>query len=249
MTAHAGRDPIDELAGLLSPRPLVSPGHYANKLARSLHSGRIAGLLREAIIDGELPAGTPLVEMRLAERLAVSRGPIRSALHVLQGEGLVQTLPNGRTISAGLDAGDLRDLFGVRFELESLGIRQGLERHADLEPVRKAMEAIEAEGASTDRLVELDVDFHRSLVAFSGSRFLVQSWLAIAPVIQAVITIGNRRLAEKDPASNYARIVDSHRRLVEAISTGVVEDATRLLADQFSLTQSMFAIAKGDTTE
>jgi DNA-binding GntR family transcriptional regulator len=239
-------DPSDELAGLLSPPPLVSPGHYANKLARSLHSGRIAGLLREAIIGGELPAGTPLVEMRLAERLGVSRGPIRSALHVLQGEGLVQTLPNGRTISAGLDASDLHDLFGVRFELEALGIRQGVERGAALDPVRKAMEAIESEGASTARLVDLDVDFHRSLVAFSGSRFLVQSWLAIAPVIQAVITIGNRRLAEKDPASNFARIAASHRDLFHAISAKAVDEATALLAEQFSLTQSMFTIAKED---
>ena len=247
MTVTGRPDPIDQLAGLLSPRPLLSPGHHANKLARSLHSGRIADLLREAIIDGELPAGTPLVEMRLAERLSVSRGPIRSALHVLQGEGLVQTLPNGRTISSGLDASDLRDLFEVRFELESLGIRQGVERGASLEPVRKAMEAIESEGASTVRLVDLDVDFHRSLVAFSGSRFLVQSWLAIAPVIQAVITIGNRRLAAKEPASNYARIVDSHRRLVDAIAAGAVGEATTLLADQFSLTQSMFITAKEDT--
>jgi GntR family transcriptional regulator, gluconate operon transcriptional repressor len=247
MTVTGRPDPIDELAGLLTPRPILSPSHHANKLARSLHSGRIADLLREAIIDGELPAGTPLVEMRLAERLSVSRGPIRSALHVLQGEGLVETLPNGRTISSGLNSSDLRDLFGVRFELESLGIRQGVERGASLEPVRKAMEAIESEGASTVRLVDLDVDFHRSLVAFSGSRFLVQSWLAIAPVIQAVITIGNRRLAEKDPASNYARIVDSHRRLVEAIGAGAIAEATALLADQFSLTQSMFITAKEDT--
>lgn len=237
---------FDEYAALpLLPR-IIGAGHHANRLARSLHSGRIAGQLREAIIDGELPAGTPLVEMRLADRLAVSRGPIRSALHVLLGEGLVETLPNGRTISAGFGEDDLRDLFEVRFEIESLGIRRGTEAGASPEPILEAMGAIEDEGSSTDRLVELDIEFHRSLVAFSESRFLIQSWLAIAPVIQAVITIGNRRLAQKDPQRNFKRIVDSHRLLAGAIVARDVPRATKLLSKQFGVTSSMFTTGKAD---
>jgi DNA-binding GntR family transcriptional regulator len=215
-------------------------GHHATKLARSIYSGQIASHLREAIVSGDLPEGTPLVEGRLAEQLAVSRGPIRSALHALEGEGLVRTMPNGRMQSAGFGQGDLHDLMRVRFELESRGLRWGIERRAVLVQLQKAFVRLRQEGASTRQLVELDLGFHRALVSLSGSRFLVQSWLALAPVIAAVIAIGNRELETRDPTSNFERIVASHRLLVDAVGAYDVEQATQMLADQFQLTASMF---------
>jgi DNA-binding GntR family transcriptional regulator len=230
-------------------RSLVGPTRHSAKLARSLYSGRIAGLLREAIIDGSLPAGTPLVEMRLAEQLSVSRGPVRNALHALESEGLVRTRPNGRVESAGFKERDLDDLFIVRFQLESLAIHTGLEAQVDLAHVEEAFAAIEEEGASTSHLVELDVDFHRALVGLAGSRFLLHAWLAIAPVIQAVITLGNDRLASRDPESNFRRIVESHARIVDAVRAHDAVKAAQLLAEQFDLTKSMFRAdsARGDT--
>jgi GntR family transcriptional regulator of gluconate operon len=221
----------------------VSAGQHGAKFARSVYSGRVAGYLREAIIGGDLSAGVPLVEVRLAEQLSVSRGPIRSALHALEGEGLVHTLPNGRTVSGGFDEDDLTDLFRARFEIESSAIRWGIAARNDATAVKAAFEAIRSEGSSTPRLVDLDVNFHRALVEFSGSRFLAQAWLAIAPVIQAVITIGNRQLAAQDPASNFARIVDSHRALCEAVLAHKAKAATQMLEDQFRLTSSMFEAA------
>jgi len=213
---------------------------HVSRLARSVHSGRVAAQLREAILGGQLPAGTPLVEMRLAEQLGVSRGPIRSALQTLETEGLVRTLRNGRTESRGFDRDDLNDLFLVRFELESTAIQWGVARHSDLAPVSEAFESIEREGAATRHLVDLDVEYHRVVVEFSGSRFLVHGWLAVAPVIQAAIAIGNRELATRDPVSTYARIVESHGKLNEALAAYDAEAACRLLAKQFTLTQSMF---------
>jgi GntR family transcriptional regulator, gluconate operon transcriptional repressor len=226
---------------ITQPGPgVVGSGQHAAKLARSVYSGRIAAYLREAIIGGEIPADTPLVEMRLAQQLSVSRGPIRSALHVLGGEGLVQTLPNGRTVSCGFERRDLADLFRVRYELESSAIGWAIAGRNDMAAVRAAFEGIVDEGGSTPHLVDLDVNFHRSLVESSGSRFLGQAWLAIAPVIQAVITIGNRELAAQDPASNFARIVDSHRLLCDAVVAYKPKAAAYMLVRQFELTSSMF---------
>jgi DNA-binding GntR family transcriptional regulator len=115
------------------PPGLGGPGQHSVKLARSFYSGRIAAFLREQILSGELSAGTPLVEHRLAETLSVSRGPVRSALNALEGEGLVRTRPNGRTESAGFTADDLRDLLAVRRELESRAVTWGISEHRDLE--------------------------------------------------------------------------------------------------------------------
>jgi DNA-binding GntR family transcriptional regulator len=216
------------------------PGQHAVKLERSVYSGRVASILREAIVDGSLEAGAPLVEARLAEQLAVSRGPIRNALHVLEGEGLVRTQPNGRSIVVGFSEADLHDLVGVRFELESTALRRGIRARADTAPIRAAFEAVREEGASTQRLVDLDIDFHRTLLEFSGSRFLTQAWLALAPVIHTVITIGNRRLVEGDPEQHFARILSVHTPLVEAIEAYDLRAALRLLGEQFAVTREMF---------
>jgi DNA-binding GntR family transcriptional regulator len=215
-------------------------GQHATKLERSVHSGWVAEILREAIIEGRLAPGAPLVEMRLAQQLEVSRGPVRNALNVLEGEGLVRTLRNGRTVVVGFGEDDLEDLTGVRLELETAAIERGIRRAADAAPVQAAFAAIEQEGASTQRLVDLDVGFHRSLVELSGSRFLMQAWLALAPVIHTVITIGNRRLAEREPEQNFARILATHRPLVAAIAAQDATRAVALLIQQFDVTTSMF---------
>jgi len=92
-----------------------------SKLPRSLFSGRILAELRMAVINGQLPKGTRLVEHQLAADFGVSRGPVRSALQVLEGEGLVETLPSGGMASAGFSVNDLASLFRVRHLLEATG--------------------------------------------------------------------------------------------------------------------------------
>jgi GntR family transcriptional regulator of gluconate operon len=221
--------------------PPSTAGQHAVKLGRSLYSGRVARLLREAIIDGALVEGTPLVETQLAGQLSVSRGPVRSALQVLQGEGLVETRSNGRMVTVRFGPEDVDDLLRVRLELESSAVRRGAAARRDIEPVRAALDAFKGEGASTERLVELDIDFHRSLVALGGSRFLLGAWLALAPVIQAVITIGNRRLARQDPSSHYLRIVAAHEPILGPLSRFESDAVVEMLAEQFALTRAQFA--------
>jgi DNA-binding GntR family transcriptional regulator len=223
----------------LEPLP-ATVGQHSVKLARSVYSGPIARQLREAIVGGGLAEGTPLVETQLAAELSVSRGPVRSALQVLQGEGLVETLANGRMVTVRFGPGDVEDLLAVRLELESSAVLRGAAARADIEPVRRAFEAFRQEGATTERLVELDIAFHRALVEHGGSRFLLGAWLSLAPVLQAVITIGNRRLARQDPVSHHRRIMAAHEPILEPLARHDPEPVARLLAEQFELTRAQF---------
>jgi DNA-binding GntR family transcriptional regulator len=216
-------------------------GQHATKLGRSLYSGRMLTLLRQAIIDGSLASGTPLIETQLAARLEVSRGPIRSALTVLESEGLAETLPNGRMVVVGFAADDFHDLLAVRYELEITAVRWGFERDASLEDVEGAMRAIETAGASDEHLVALDMAFHRALVELGGSRFLLRSWSALAPVIQTVIATGNRRLLDQDPEAHLTRIIESHSGLSTALRAFDIVAVGSTLRAQFDLTASMFA--------
>jgi GntR family transcriptional regulator, gluconate operon transcriptional repressor len=229
--------------------PPATAGQHTVKLARSVHSGRIARLLREAIVDGALAEGTPLVETQLAAQLSVSRGPIRSALHVLEGEGLVETRSNGRMVTVRFGPDDLQDLLDVRHELESSAVRRGCRARADVEPVRGAFEAFRQEEASTERLVELDLAFHRALVQFGGSRFLLSAWLALAPVLQAVITIGNRRLARDDPGSHHRRILAAHEPILEPLARHDPEPVAQMLAKQFAFTRAQFPVTQFPLTD
>jgi DNA-binding GntR family transcriptional regulator len=228
---------IDPVAALSAP-----PRRTNVKLDRSLHFGRVTQVLREAILTGELPPGTPLVERRIAGQLDVSRGPVRSALAVLEQEGLALTAPNGRMQVLGFDSQHLADLFRVRLHLESLAIRWGIEARQDPTKLRDALEAMEREGSSTDRLVELDIAFHRSLVEFSGSRSLLLAWSSFSGLLETVIKIGNRNLRERDPEGDFHRIMGHHRPLAEAVVARKPRIAEQLLREQFEVTSSMLSV-------
>jgi DNA-binding GntR family transcriptional regulator len=142
------------------------------------------------------------------------------------------------TVRFGAD--DVADLLGVRLELESSAVRRGAAAPNDVQPVLAAFERFSRKVASTEELVELDMEFHRSLVEFGGSRFLLGAWLALAPVIQAVITIGNRRLARVDPASHERRILAAHEPMLEPLARYEPEPVIAVLAEQFALTRAQF---------
>ena len=219
-------------------RPKLDDG----RLSRSIHSGRIVSQLREEIIAGALEAGTPLRESALADRLEVSRGPVRNALLELHAEGLVETHRNGRSYVAGFTQSDLRDLLAVRLEQESLAIRWGIERRQSPAGIVDAFGDMERESASTPELIDLDMAFHHAIVRFSGSRMLIRAWLGLAPVVRAVITVGNRRLGVQEPRSDFARIISAHEPIVEAVVKRRPKVAAALLAEQFEVTSSMYRV-------
>src|SRR5258708_28204367 len=87
--------------------------------------------LREAIILGELPAGTPLRLDELARSLGMSISPIREAVRQLEALGLAKHVPHQGARVLDFDVDELRDLFQVRLALESLAVRRAAERFTD----------------------------------------------------------------------------------------------------------------------
>jgi DNA-binding GntR family transcriptional regulator len=74
--------------------------------------------LRAAILTGEIPAGTKLVESLLAQRYGTSRGPIRQAIREHARQGLVVELPRRGSVVATLTSRDLAEVYEVREALE-----------------------------------------------------------------------------------------------------------------------------------
>src|SRR5882757_868983 len=80
---------------------------------------QVANVLREAIADGSLAAGTTLRQDDLALRFGFSRMPIRDALRQLEAEGIVQIHPTKGAHVASMDATEIREIFVLRELLES----------------------------------------------------------------------------------------------------------------------------------
>src|SRR5215467_8917662 len=95
--------------------------------------------LRESIILGELPAGTPLRLDELARSLGMSISPIREAVRQLEALGLAKHVPHQGARVLDFDVEELRDLFQIRLALESLAVRRAAERFT--EEVAKAARA------------------------------------------------------------------------------------------------------------
>lgn len=69
------------------------PLHVGRSLDRASTSARVAEILREAIISGELEMGAPLLEQELCENFGISRTPLRQAFFELHGQGLIDIFP------------------------------------------------------------------------------------------------------------------------------------------------------------
>jgi DNA-binding GntR family transcriptional regulator len=85
----------------------------------------VARTLRELIVDGKLPEGTPLVQRDLAHQLGVSPTPVRAGLSQLEREGFVAVTATGRALVSRLTREDFEEIYAARLGLEGLAARLG----------------------------------------------------------------------------------------------------------------------------
>lgn len=133
--------------------------------------------LRQAILHGELKPGERLMEVHLAERLGVSRTPIREAIRKLELEGLVVMIPRRGAVVASITEKDLKDVLEVRRTLEILAGEVACERITPeiLDELKEAGEEFGRlkETEDANRLAEADVRFHEIIYTATGNERLI----------------------------------------------------------------------------
>jgi DNA-binding GntR family transcriptional regulator len=122
--------------------PSLAPAHPAD---HKLLSRAVADWLARRIISGEEPPGARLTEAKLSERAGVSRSPVREALRILAGEGLVELVPRIGAQVALIGPADAQDLYACRLLLEPRCTRLAVEALdgsdvEELDALREAME-------------------------------------------------------------------------------------------------------------
>lgn len=138
----------------------------------------IFNTLREAIISGELKPGERLMEVQLAEKMGVSRTPVREAIRMLELEGLVSMLPRKGAHVAELSVKDIMDVLEVRASLDGLATGLAAERITDEEI--KSLKQIQTQFAvylEKDNLqgsIKKDVEYHELIYRASRNEKLIQ---------------------------------------------------------------------------
>jgi DNA-binding GntR family transcriptional regulator len=179
---------------------------------------RTHAAVRELILGGELAAGTRLGEIELAERLGVSRTPVREALGRLAAEGLVELVPNRGARVASWSVAELEGVFELRAALEpeltALAVPRATE--ADVEQLDGLAHAMLDAGAAQDldALVPLNRDFHDRLVALADHPAMAA---ALAGAVHPPIVV--RNFHAYDDAS-LRRSLAHHVEIVAAVRAG-----------------------------
>ena len=134
--------------------------------------------LRQAILRGELQPGERLLEIHLADKLGVSRTPIREAIRKLELEGLVFMIPRKGAVVAEITEKSLRDVLEVRRALEELAMKLACEKilDAEIEELKVAAKEFEDALKTGDVTVyaEADVKFHDIIYRTTDNQRLIQ---------------------------------------------------------------------------
>lgn len=182
--------------------------------------------LRRAILKGELKPGERLMEIALAERLGVSRTPIREAMRKLELEGLVVMIPRRGAQVANITEKDLNDVLEVRIALENVAIEKACrnmtkEDMSRLYVAAKGFEHIIGEG-NLVKLAEADVAFHEIIYQASDNNRLIQTLNNLREQIYRY------RVEYLKDAETRDVLVQEHEELTRAIKERDVERAQRI---------------------
>lgn len=151
---------------------IAEPFEQIEPIARDSVEDRTARALREVIVSGQLPEGTPLVQRELAQRLGVSQTPVRLALTELERLGLVEVGGTGRAAVRRLTREDFEEIYAARRGLEALAARVGAAAMTGREVARMGellaeLEAL-AEAQDVDAYLQARWEFHATCYRAAG---------------------------------------------------------------------------------
>jgi len=179
--------------------------------------------LRQAILKGELEPGERLMEIQLADRLGVSRTPVREAIRKLELEGLVLMIPRKGAEVAKISEKNLRDVLEVRRSLEELAIELACQRmtEEDFEALEKAQEAFQlaVEAGDSMTIAETDEHYHDIIYNGTGNIRLVQILNNLREQMYRY------RLEYIKDAEKRQILLAEHNRILKAVKARQVADA------------------------
>ena len=186
--------------------------------------------IQSAIVKGEIAPGSKISEPELARIHGVSRGPLREALHRLEGQKLLVRVPHAGARVVSLSQQELSELYEIRESLEGMACRLAAERMppSEIAELRAVLEAHERDEAFQAGLgyyqQEGDYDFHYRIVKGSGNQMLFRMLCDELYQLARMYRIQYSTTPNR-PRQAYAE----HHRILDAIADGDGELAEILM--------------------
>lgn len=171
--------------------------------------------LRKAILNGTLKKGDRLIQEEWAERLEVSRMPIREALTKLQIEGLVEMVPHKGAIVTPITRDDIEEIYHTRSMLEGLAVEKSIPFLTDEDKKRLKetliqMENLQISNETNERYIRLNAMFHETLRKGCP-------WPRVQKMVE---TLGISPIAPNLLIDYYTETQREHRMIYEAVLRG-----------------------------
>ncbi len=181
-------------------------------------------ILRDDIIDLVMPPGSPIDEIALAERLSMSRTPIREALVRLAGEGLVTTLPNRSTVVSNIDFLNLHTFFDALTLMYRVTTRLAAEYRtdADLRIIRAHQARFAAAVSAQDALamIATNRDFHAAIAEAGRNPYYTGLFCRLLDEGRRILRIYYSSFQDRLPQ----RYVTEHDDIIAAIEARDIGD-------------------------
>jgi DNA-binding GntR family transcriptional regulator len=173
-------------------------------------------ILRDRILNGELPGGTKIVEEKIAAELGVSRTPIRESIRKLEHEGLIE---NKKVVKPSEK--DLRNMFQVRILLEGYSAQCAAAylKENDLQLINQCVEI--GKTGTVEEIMEANERFHEIIVEASNNPVMID----IIDLMSSIIYLFRKTVV----FYNRPHLIDEHEQIYQAIKARNGEKAEMLM--------------------
>lgn len=182
-------------------------------------SSMVAEYIKQKILTGEYKEGDHILEANIAQKLGISRAPVREGIRELQDQGLIESIPRKGNFVAQMSIKDIKEIFDIRILLENYVLEKiinenKLTSNDFLELtclIDKMVEIAEGKGELSEKIIrinEKDIEFHTFLWHKSGSTRVSKMLLNLHFQLQIAMVIDSRLTSNLDKiAKNHYNII------------------------------------------
>lgn len=195
-------------------------------ISRESLSSKIKDRILQLILEGELTPGDRLVETRIARELRVSQSPVREAIRDLVAAGFLEIEPYRGARVRSFTREEFLDDMEVRGELEAIAARRAASRitDADIARMKSLVDEMHAAGEAGDAHTQAmrNTEFHKTVVAASGSDGLLRAWAVLEPFARTYVT-------SMVPGADLVWLGDRHSDIVDALEARDADRAASVM--------------------
>ena len=192
-------------------------------------ASRLASQLRSDILRGDVAPGSKLSQQSIAERFGVSRIPVRDALQILAGEGLVQHTSNATAAVTGMSIAELQELYELREAVEPLATQIAVPNvgRADLLTMRKQLQIME-QHADTPTWLAANTNFHAAVYRRANRPRMIE-------LVERLRGLTDRYMyVHLEIIGQTEHLVSEHLGILTAVESGDAALAARLTREHLA---------------